>query len=79
MTRRLFAAILFVSILVPISASAQSATSDHPFVVEGQARSIDVTSSLAQKFKAKYDWDITSDGEYTQLIEVTVSRRLLGG
>jgi F420H(2)-dependent biliverdin reductase len=52
---------------------------DNPFVVEGQARSIDVTTSLAQKFKAKYDWDITSDDQYTQLIEVTVSRRLLGG
>jgi F420H(2)-dependent biliverdin reductase len=52
---------------------------DHPLVVEGQARLIDVTASLAEKFKAKYNWDITSDGEYTQLIEVTVSRRLLGG
>jgi len=52
---------------------------DHPFVVEGQARPIDITASLAEKFRAKYDWDITSDGHYTQLIEVTVSRRLLGG
>ena len=56
---------------------------DHPFVVEGQARAIDtaesVAASVAAKFKAKYDWDITTDTQYTQLIEVTVSRRLLGG
>jgi F420H(2)-dependent biliverdin reductase len=52
---------------------------DHPFVVEGQARPIDATPSLAEKFKAKYDWDIMSDGEYSQVIEVTVSRHLLGG
>ena len=52
---------------------------DHPLVVEGQARAIDTTAGVAAKFKAKYDWDITADGQYTQLIEVTVSRRLLGG
>ena len=51
---------------------------DHPFVVEGQARPVTVTSGVAEKFKAKYDWDITADSEYTQLIEVTVSRQLLG-
>ncbi len=52
---------------------------DRPFVVEGQARPIDVTISVAEKFKAKYDWDITSDSQYNQLIEITVSRQLLGG
>ena len=52
---------------------------DHPFVVEGQARPVDVTTGVAEKFKAKYDWDITSDSYYTQLIEITVSRQLLGG
>jgi general stress protein 26 len=52
---------------------------DHPFVVEGQARPVDVTSGVAEKFRAKYDWDITSDSYYTQLIEITVSRQLLGG
>ena len=52
---------------------------DHPFVVEGRARPIDVTPSLAEKFKAKYDWDITSDSQYDQLLEITVSRQLLGG
>ena len=52
---------------------------DHPFVVEGQARTIEKTASVAEKFKAKYSWDIMSDDQYTQLIEVTVSRRLLGG
>jgi len=52
---------------------------DHPLVVEGQARAVETTASVAAKFKAKYDWDITTDGQYTQLIDVTVSRRLLGG
>ena len=52
---------------------------DHPFVVEGQARAIDKTASVAEKFKAKYDWDIMSDDQYNQLVEVSVSRRLLGG
>ena len=52
---------------------------DHPYVVEGQARPVDATAGVVQKFKAKYDWDITVDGQYTQLIEVTVSRQLLGG
>ncbi len=52
---------------------------DHPYVVEGQARPVDVTTGVAEKFKAKYDWDITSDSQYTQLIEVTVTRQLLGG
>ena len=51
---------------------------DHPYVVEGQAQPVAVTPSLAQKFKAKYDWDITTDTQYNQLIEVTVSRQLLG-
>ena len=52
---------------------------DHPYVVEGQARPVPVTAGVAEKFQAKYDWDITSDSQYTQLIEVTVSRQLLGG
>ncbi len=52
---------------------------DHPYVVEGQARPVDVTAGVAQKFLAKYDWDITAESQYTQLIEVTVSRQLLGG
>jgi len=48
----------------------------HPYVVEGQARSVAMTDSLAAKFKAKYDWDIMSDAQNTELIEVTVSRHL---
>jgi len=52
---------------------------DHPYVVEGQAQPVAVTPSVAQKFKTKYDWDITADSQYTQLIEVTVSRQVLGG
>jgi F420H(2)-dependent biliverdin reductase len=52
---------------------------DHPYVVEGQARPVAVTAGVAEKFMAKYDWDITADSEYTQLIQVTVSRQLLGG
>jgi len=52
---------------------------DHPYVVEGQARPVDLTDGVVQKFKAKYDWDITADSQYTQLIEVTVSRQLFGG
>ena len=52
---------------------------NNPFVVEGQAQVIAKTPSVAEKFKAKYDWDIMSDDQYSQLVEVSVSRRLLGG
>jgi PPOX class probable F420-dependent enzyme len=52
---------------------------DHPYVVEGQARPVAATPTVAARFKAKYDWDITADAQYSQVIEVTVSRRLLGG
>jgi F420H(2)-dependent biliverdin reductase len=51
----------------------------HPYVVEGQAHPVAMTETLVQKFKAKYDWDIMSDSLNTQLIEVTVSRRLTVG
>jgi nitroimidazol reductase NimA-like FMN-containing flavoprotein (pyridoxamine 5'-phosphate oxidase superfamily) len=52
---------------------------EHPYVIEGQARAIATAVSVAEKFKAKYDWDLAADDQYTQMIEVTVSRRLLGG
>jgi hypothetical protein len=51
----------------------------HPYVVEGQGRPVAVSPTVAEKFKAKYDWDIAADGQYDQLIEVTVSRQLFGG
>jgi len=50
---------------------------DHPFVVEGQARSIDVTTSLAQKFKPSTTGHNVRR-QYTQLIEVMVSPAPIG-
>ncbi len=49
---------------------------DHPYILEGQARAVPSKSGVLAKFKAKYDWDITTDDHYTQVFEVTVARRL---
>lgn len=50
----------------------------HPFVVEGQARPIAPTTELINQFKAKYDWDITTDSTYSQVFEITVTKQVMG-
>lgn len=51
---------------------------DHPFVVEGAARQVTPSSAVVRKFKAKFDWDITTDAEYGAVFEITVTRQVLG-
>lgn len=52
---------------------------DQAYVVEGRARPVAPTANVVARFVAKYDWDITDDAQYSQLIEITVSRQVLGG
>jgi hypothetical protein len=49
-----------------------------PLVVEGDARVVEPSPSVVRKFKAKYDWDIASDTEYTQVFEMQVKKQVLG-
>jgi PPOX class probable F420-dependent enzyme len=52
---------------------------DNAYVVEGVAHVVQPSSAVIRKFKAKYDWDITTDTEYTQVFEVIVKKKLMGG
>ena len=36
-----------------------------------------INSSIITKFKEKYDWDITTDKDYTLLIEIEIEKMLL--
>ena len=51
---------------------------DQPYIVEGQARPVTPDPDVIAQFKAKYDWDITTDPHYTQVFAVVVSRRVMG-
>ena len=51
---------------------------DQPYIVEGQARPVTPDPDVLAKFKAKYDWDITTDTHYTQVYEVVITRRVMG-
>lgn len=51
---------------------------DNPYVVEGVARQVQPSESVAQRFKAKFDWDITTDADYGAVFEITVTRQVLG-
>jgi nitroimidazol reductase NimA-like FMN-containing flavoprotein (pyridoxamine 5'-phosphate oxidase superfamily) len=48
------------------------------YVVEGQARPVNPEAEIVRKFKAKYDWDITSDSSYDQVYEIEVTRQVMG-
>ena len=50
----------------------------NPHIVEGEARPVEPTPGVVRKFKAKYDWDITTDTQYTQVFEVVVKKKLMG-
>jgi PPOX class probable F420-dependent enzyme len=46
-----------------------------PIVIEGLARPIEqADSAVLAEFQRKYDWDITSDETYTQVIEIQPER-----
>ena len=53
-----------------------------PVVAEGTAtvRPVaDATTAVQAAFVDKYDWDITTDGDYGSVIEVAITRWLYGG
>ncbi len=49
-----------------------------PLVIEGEAQPIQPSAEVIELFKEKYDWDITSDHQYTQVFEVRVKKRVTG-
>ena len=51
---------------------------DQPYIVEGQARPLTASPDVIAKFKAKYDWDITTDPHYSQVFEVVIRKQVMG-
>lgn len=49
-----------------------------PYVVEGAAQAVQPGPAVVQKFKEKYDWDITADPDYGCVFEITVKKHVLG-
>ena len=48
---------------------------NHPVVIEGLAQPIGaVPKSVIDAFKKKYDWNISTDSEYTQVVEIEPKR-----
>jgi len=48
---------------------------NNPYVLEGQARKVEPDPGVIAQFKAKYDWDITTDEQYDQVFEIRVTRQ----
>lgn len=48
------------------------------YVVEGEARVVQPTPAVVRKFQAKYDWDITTDTEYSLVFEIEVRKQVMG-
>jgi PPOX class probable F420-dependent enzyme len=50
----------------------------HPVICEGTAAAVPVPwpAQVAAIFRIKYDWDISSEAQYTQLLEVTPTKWL---
>jgi F420H(2)-dependent biliverdin reductase len=47
----------------------------HPIVIEGRAQAIgQADADVVDEFQRKYDWDITTDDTYTQVIEIEPER-----
>ena len=44
---------------------------DSPYILQGSARPSNITAVIAQLFKAKYAWDITTDQRYNAVYEIT--------
>ncbi len=51
---------------------------DNAYVVEGTARAINPPASVVRRFKEKFDWDITTDSQYSVVFEITVQKQLMG-
>ena len=49
----------------------------NPLVVEGVARQVTPSPEVVRLFKDKFDWDITTDGQYSAVFEVEVTKRVL--
>lgn len=49
---------------------------DAPYVVEGLAAATTPPAEVIRLFKEKYDWDIESDGQYSQTFEVAIAKHL---
>jgi PPOX class probable F420-dependent enzyme len=50
-----------------------------PVIFEGTARVLEIADAppgIAPAFKAKYDWDILTDTEYTVIVEISPARRI---
>lgn len=50
----------------------------NPHVVEGVARPVAAFPEIIEIFKEKYNWDITTDADYSAVFEVEVTKRLMG-
>ena len=50
----------------------------NPLVVEGIAQRVTPSAEVIQLFKKKFDWDITSDSQYSVVYEVEVTKKVLG-
>lgn len=52
---------------------------NHPLICEGQTAWIDppYPDEVVKLFQQKYEWDITTEGQYSQLVEIT-PRKWLG-
>ena len=48
---------------------------NNPYVLEGQARAVEPDPGVVAQFKAKYDWDITTDEQYDQVFEIRLTRQ----
>jgi F420H(2)-dependent biliverdin reductase len=50
---------------------------DQPVIVEGEAQAVSPSPTVVDKFKAKYDWDITTDAHYSTVFAVRVQRSVM--
>ncbi|MEK9165194.1 MAG: pyridoxamine 5'-phosphate oxidase family protein [Chloroflexota bacterium] len=49
----------------------------NPHIVEGRAAVVKPSAQVIRLFKKKYDWDITTDSQYTQVYEASVNKRVM--
>jgi PPOX class probable F420-dependent enzyme len=48
---------------------------NHPIVIEGLAQPIGVAPNpVIEAFEKKFDWNISTDGEYNQVVEIEPTR-----
>lgn len=49
-----------------------------PLIIEGEARPVEPSAEVTRLFKEKYDWDITTDSQYSQTFEVKLKKHVMG-